>query len=62
MRANKYTYYRVIWTNYGYGWEPESFYNKKEDKYSQVLADAKEYRIAGAMTKIKNRRELNKQS
>ena len=54
MKANKYTYYWVIWTNYGY------FYNKKEEKYSQVLADAKEYRIAGAQTKIRNRRELNK--
>lgn len=61
MKTNKFTYYWVIWTNYGYGWEPESCYDKKETAYSQVVADAKEYRIAGAQTRIKNRRELNKQ-
>lgn len=58
-KLNKYTYYWVIWTNYGYGWDDESVYPKGEYTYKDVLHDAKEYRLAGADVKIRNRRVLN---
>ena len=41
------------------GWEKESVYDKRYDTYTQVKADAKEYRIAGAQTRITNTRWLN---
>ncbi len=58
-KKNKYCYGWAIWTNWGSGWEKESVYDKKETSYSQVKADAKEYRIAGAQTRITNTRWLN---
>ena len=58
-KKNKYCYGWAIWTNYGYGWEQESVYDKKEASYSQVKKDAAEYRIAGAQTRITNTRWLN---
>ena len=49
----------VIETNYGYGWEEESEYDKDDytDPLKSAKEDAKEYRIAGAMTRIVKRRE-----
>lgn len=58
-KKNKYCYGWAIWTNYGYGWEKESVYNKEETSYAQVKKDAAEYRIAGASTRITNIRWLN---
>lgn len=29
-KKNKYCYGWAIWTNYGYGWEQESVYDKKK--------------------------------
>lgn len=60
-RINKYIYYWVIWSNYGYGWESESVYDKKETTYDQVKKDLKEYRFAcpNASYCIKENRELN---
>lgn len=58
-KKNKYCYGWAIWTNYGYGWEQESVYDKKETSYSQVKKDAAEYRVAGAQTRITNTRWLN---
>ncbi len=60
-RINKYIYNWVIWSNYGYGWEKESYYDKSESTYSQVKKDLKEYRFAcpNASYKIKENRELN---
>lgn len=48
----------VIETNYGYGWEEESEYDKDdyENPRKAAYEDAKEYRIAGAMTRITKRR------
>ena len=43
----------------GSGWEKESVYDKSCESYSQVKKDAKEYRIAGAQTRITNTRWLN---
>ena len=39
--------------------EKESVYDKSCESYSQVKKDAKEYRIAGAQTRITNTRWLN---
>lgn len=60
-RVNKYIYYWVIWSNYGNGWEPESWYDKSDSTYGQVLKDLKEYRFAcpKANYTIKESRELN---
>jgi hypothetical protein len=43
-----------ILTNYGYGWEEESRYTKDDykDPYESAVADAKEYRLAGARVKL----------
>lgn len=48
-----------IETNYGYGWEVESEYDKDdyENPKRSAYEDAKEYRIAGAMTRVVKRRE-----
>lgn len=47
-----------IQTNYGYGWEEESEYDKDDydNPRKSAYEDAKEYRIAGAMTRIIKRR------
>ena len=58
-KKNKYWYGWNIWTNYGYGWEIESSYGNKEYTFAQVKKDAKEYRLAGAQTRITNTRGLN---
>lgn len=55
----KYTYTFNIWTNYGYGWELESQYDKKETNYTQVRKDAAEYKRLGALVKITEGRILN---
>lgn len=62
MKDNKYIYYWVIQVYYsGYGWEDESFYNKAEASYSEVLKDLREYNLAErAPHRIIERRELNK--
>ena len=46
-------------TNYGYGWEEESRYSYEdyENPRKAAIADAKEYRLAGANTRIVMRRE-----
>lgn len=60
-RVNKYIYYWVIWSNYGFGWEPESWYDKSESSWPDVMHDLKEYRIAcpTASYTVKNSREPN---
>lgn len=61
-KVNKYIYYWVIGCDHGYcGWEPESWYDKKETKYSQVLKDLSEYRRVNPRYSIKERRELNEE-
>lgn len=58
-KNNKFTYSWAIWVNYGYGWEMESEYPKNEYSYKDVLHDAKEYTLAGANVRIKERRTPN---
>lgn len=53
---------RDIWcidTNYGYGWETESTYSKEDYDNPKKSAheDAKEYRLTGAMVRVRKRRE-----
>lgn len=62
-KENKYIYYWVIQGYYSgcYGWEDESFYDKREYTYSDVRKDLKEYKIASPehAHRIIERRELN---
>lgn len=46
-------------TNWGSGWETESEYDKDdyENPRKSAIEDAKEYRLAGAQTRIVCRRE-----
>lgn len=46
-------------TNWGYGWETESKYDKDDYENPRKAAndDAKEYRLAGAMVKVVKRRQ-----
>lgn len=51
-----------IWcidTNWGYGWETESTYDKDDYEHPRLSAyeDAKGYREAGAMVRVVKRRE-----
>ena len=48
-----------IFTNWGFGWECESEYDKDdyENPYKSACEDAKEYRLAGAAVRVKCRRE-----
>lgn len=53
QKVNKYLYGWNIYTNYGYGWDFECFYDRKLDySFSEILEDAKQYRAAGARVKI----------
>lgn len=63
MRNNKYNYLYVIQGNFGYGWEDESEYDKKEYSRHDVQKDLKEYRLAcpQGSHRIIERRELNKE-
>ena len=60
-RKNKYTYEWVIQGNYGYGWEDEAVYDKREYTRSNVRRDYKEYCLAcpQGSHRIIERRELN---
>ena len=57
---NKYSYIYVIKTNYGYGWEDESWYDSKETTLQQVKKDAREYALIANGVRIVKRRVLNK--
>lgn len=48
-----------IETNYGYGWETESIYSKKdyESPYMSARVDAHEYALLGCDVRIVKRRE-----
>lgn len=61
-KQNKYIYYWVIWSNYGYGWEAESWYDKREYKWEDVKEDLAEYKKSGhnAQYRIRESRQENK--
>ena len=48
-----------IETNWGYGWETESTYEKTDyaNPKKSAYTDAKEYRLAGAEVRVVKRRE-----
>ena len=58
--ANKYTYYKVLQSNCGYGWDDEVFYNKSDkEQMKELREDIKAYRAEGIRTRVIERRELN---
>ena len=58
--ANKYTYYKVLQSNSGYGWDDEVFYNKSDkEQMKEMREDIKAYRAEGIRIRIIERRELN---
>ena len=62
---NKYTYYRVIQGNYGYGWDDEDFHESDSTYFPHDWNAFKEnlrlYREnGGGSYRVINRRELNK--
>lgn len=62
MKKNKWCYLWVIQGNFGYGWEDDSAYDKKESSYGQVRAELKEYRFSGyGCYRVIERRELNEE-
>ena len=58
--ANKYTYYKVLQSNSGYGWDDEVFYDKSDKKQLKELKeDIKAYRAENIQIRVIERRELN---
>ena len=59
-RANKYTYYKVLQSNSGYGWDDEVFYDKSDkEQLKELKEDRKAYQAEGIRTRVIERRELN---
>ena len=59
-RANKYTYYKVLQSNSGYGWDDEVLYNKSDkEQLKELKEDRKAYKAEGIRTRVIERRELN---
>ena len=58
--ANKYTYYKVLQSNSGYGWDDEVLYDKNDKKQLKELKeDIKAYRAENIQIRVIERRELN---
>ena len=58
--ANKYTYYKVLQSNSGYGWDDEVFYNKSDkEQLKELRSDIKAYRAENIRIRVIERRELN---
>lgn len=58
--ANKYTYYKVLQSNSGYGWDDEVFYNKSDKaQLKELRDDIKAYRAENIRIRVIERRELN---
>ena len=58
--ANKYTYYKVLQSNSGYGWDDEALYDKSDRKQLKELReDIKAYRAENIQIRVIERRELN---
>ena len=59
-RANKYTYYKVLQSNSGYGWDDEVFYDKSnKEQLKELREDIKAYRAENIQIRVIERRELN---
>ena len=58
-KQTKYSYFKVIQGNFGYGWEDVSEYDKQD--ISLVRQDLKEYRLSNTGAyRVIDRRVLNK--
>ena len=58
--ANKYTYYKVLQRNSGYGWDDEVFYDKSDkEQMKELKKDIKAYRAENIQIRVIERRELN---
>ena len=58
--ANKYTYYKVLQSNSGYGWDDEVFYDKSnKEQLKELREDIKAYRSENIQIRVIERRELN---
>ena len=58
--ANKYTYYKVLQSNSGYGWDDEVCYDKSDkEQMKELREDIKAYRAENIRTRVIERRELN---
>ena len=58
--ANKYTYYKVLQSNSGYGWDDEVFYDKSnKEQLKELKDDIKAYRAENIQIRVIERRELN---
>ena len=58
--ANKYTYYKVLQSNSGYGWDDEVFYDKSDKgQLKELREDIKAYRAENIQIRVIERRELN---
>ena len=59
-RANKYTYYKVLQSNSGYGWDDEVLYDKSDkEQLKELREDIKAYRAENIQIRVIERRELN---
>lgn len=59
---NKYTYYKVLQSNYGYGWDDVMFFDLADSTVQERKQALKEYRLnqSNAQHRFISRRELNK--
>ena len=58
--ANKYTYYKVLQSNSGYGWDDEVLYDKSnKEQLKELREDIKAYRAENIQIRVIERRELN---
>ena len=58
--ANKYTYYKVLQSNSGYGWDDEVLYDKSDKaQLKELREDIKAYRAENIQIRVIERRELN---
>ena len=44
MNGNKYTYYKVIQQNYGYGWDDVDFYETNSRYFFESVEDKKNFK------------------
>ena len=60
MKTTKYTYYKVLQSNSGYGWDDEVFYDKSnKEQMKELRKDIKGYRAENIQIRVIERRELN---
>ena len=62
MKQPKYTYFKVLQSNHGYGWDDVEFFDLKDSDIKERKQALKEYREnqPNASHRFIERRELNK--